>query len=132
VLYAGVPITAYYSSSTGGRTRDAASVWGSAVPYLRSVGDPWSISAAINPSYASWTRTVSAGTVLAAFGLPDLASLKVTERDAGGAVVALEATSSDGTVKTLPGSVLRARFGLPAQWVTSISLPLKASGRRGA
>ncbi|HEY6797944.1 MAG TPA: SpoIID/LytB domain-containing protein, partial [Kineosporiaceae bacterium] len=122
VLYQGAPITAYYSSSTGGRTRDAASVWGSAVPYLRSVDDRWSRDAAINPRYAAWTRTVPVSRLLAAFGLPDLAALTVTSRDAGGAVVTLQATSSDGGVRTLPGSVLRGTFGLPAQWVTSLEL----------
>jgi SpoIID/LytB domain protein len=125
VLYRGVPITAYYSSSTGGRTRDAASVWGTAVPYLRSVDDRWSVNASINPGYASWTRSVALARVLAAFGLPDLAGLVVTERDAGGAAMTVRATASDGTVRTLSGSTLRSRFGLPAQWVTGFVLPPK-------
>ena len=31
VLYQGAPVTAYFASSTGGRTRDPADVWGTAV-----------------------------------------------------------------------------------------------------
>jgi len=124
VLYQGSPITAYYSSSTGGRTRNSEQVWGTVVPYLRSVDDRWSKDPSVNPRYASWTRTVPMAKVLAVFGLPDLVRLEVSERDAAGAVTELRATASDGTVKILPGSVLRgSTFGLPAQWVTSISLP---------
>ena len=124
VLYQGKPITAYYSSSTGGRTRSSAQVWGTAVPYLRSVDDPWSTDPSVNPRYASWSRSVPVAKVIAAFGLPDLVSLTVTERDAAGAVTELRATASDGTARTLPGSVLRgSTFGLPAQWLTAIALP---------
>ena len=69
-LYGGKPITAYYSSSSGGRTRDVGAVWGGSVPYLRSVADPWSVEASNNPSFAAWHRSVPVSAVLRAFGLP--------------------------------------------------------------
>src|SRR5664280_520229 len=64
VLYGGRPVTTYYASSTGGRTRNAADVWGNPVPYLVSVADPWSLDPTINPSYARWTRTTTVSRIL--------------------------------------------------------------------
>jgi SpoIID/LytB domain protein len=125
VLYNGSPVTAYYSSSTGGRTRDAAAVWGRAVPYLVSVDDKWSLDPSVNPM-ASWTRTVPMAKVVSAFGLTDVVQLTVTDRDNGGAVSYLQAKSSDGTMKTISGNVLRGSFGLPAQWVKAIAIPAAA------
>ena len=121
-LYHGRPIIAYYSSSTGGRTRDAAEVWGTAVPYLRSVSDPWSVDPANNPSFADWHRTVSVSRVLAAFGLADLASLQVTGRDDAGAATKVTARSSSGRSVSHSGGWVRRTFGLPADWITGFVL----------
>ena len=41
LLYRGKVITAYYSSSSGGRTVSAAEAFGTPVPYLVSVADPY-------------------------------------------------------------------------------------------
>jgi len=122
VLYRGELVTAYFSSSSGGRTRDAASAWGSAVPYLRSVPDPWSVDPAVNPGYAHWSKSVPVGSLISLFGLRNLARIGVSDRDAGGAAVSITATSADGTARTLSGSAFRSRLGLPAPWVTSLQL----------
>jgi SpoIID/LytB domain protein len=127
VLYNGSPVTAYYSSSSGGRTRSAASVWGTSVAYLRSVPDPWSIDPTVNPGYARWTREVPVATLTALFGLPDLAAVAVTDRDAGGAALTVTATASDGTVHTVSGAALTSRLGLPAAWISAFELPTAPS-----
>jgi SpoIID/LytB domain protein len=116
VLYGKTPARTYYSSSSGGRTRDAAQVFGSAVPYLRSVSDPWSVDPSVNPRYARWRRTVPNRTVAGVFGLPDVASVKVTAKDRSGAAVTVSATSSDGGSASLPAGTVRRRLGLPAAW----------------
>lgn len=46
LTYKGKPISAYYHSTAGGMTASSANVWGSAIPYLKSVPDwdqnsPW-------------------------------------------------------------------------------------------
>lgn len=123
VLYDGEPITAYYSSSTGGRSRSAARVWGSARPYLVSVPDPWSVDPAVNRSFAAWRRTATVARVMAVFGVPDLVSLRVSAKDESGAALTVTAKASDGTTRTLSGSTVRRRFGLPAEWLTAITLP---------
>jgi SpoIID/LytB domain protein len=123
VLYGGRPITATYASSTGGRTRDAADVWGNRVPYLVSVADPWSTQARINPGFARWTRTTTVARLRTMFGLTDLATLAVTGRDSGGAAKAVTATSSDGTRRTTSGNTFTGTLGLPGAWITSLALP---------
>jgi SpoIID/LytB domain protein len=123
VLYQGSPITTYYSSSTGGRSRSAARVWGNAAPYLVSVSDPWSVDPAVNRSFAAWHRTASVARVLAVFGLPDLVSIRVSAKDESGAALRVTAKASDGSTATLTGGRVRQRFGLPAEWITGITLP---------
>lgn len=122
VLYQGSPVRAYYSSSSGGRTRDAESAWGKPVPYLVSVKDPWSVDPSVNPSYARWQRTVPMAKVASLFGLPDVASLKVSEKDRSGAAVTVTATADDGTTADLPGATVRSKLGLPAPWLTSFEI----------
>jgi stage II sporulation protein D len=123
VLYQGSVVSAYFSSSSGGRTRDAASAWGSAVPYLISVPDPWSVDPAVNPSYSHWTRSVPVPKLLTMFGLSDITQLEVTKKDTGGAMVSVTATSSDGTVRTVAGSTFSHGLALPAPWVNAVALP---------
>jgi stage II sporulation protein D len=123
VLYQGSVVTAYFSSSSGGRTRDAASAWGSAVPYLVSVADPWSIDPAVNPRYSHWTRSVPVPKLLTMFGLNDITGITVTRKDTGGAMVSVAATSSDGTVSTVAGSTFSHGLALPAPWVNAFALP---------
>ena len=115
VTYQGKPIDAVYFSSDGGATENSEDVWSSAVPYLRSVPDPWSAGGG-NP-LASWTRTRTQAQVAAAFGLPDVASLDLSDRTAGGSVRSAVATSSDGRSVRVSGPALISRLGLPARWL---------------
>ena len=60
-------ITTFYSSSNGGASEDNEDVWGgAALPYLRSVDDPWSVTPA-NP-LAHWTVLVTDVEMASAFG----------------------------------------------------------------
>jgi SpoIID/LytB domain protein len=122
VLYQGSPIRAYYSSSSGGRTRSAESAWGRPAPYLVSVTDPWSVEKSVNPNYARWQRTIPRARVAAVFGLPDVAEVKVTERDRSGAALTVSATSAEGRSARLPGATVRSRLRLPAPWLTSFEV----------
>ena len=123
VEYQGNMVTTYYYSSSGGRTENSEDAWSAALPYLRSVADPWSIDPKNNPTYASWTRTLTQASVAGAFGLTDVASLDLSQRTAGGAVKVATATSSTGATGTINGSEnLRARLGLPSGWVSRPAL----------
>jgi stage II sporulation protein D len=116
ITYGGKPIDAVYFSSDGGRTENSEDVWANPVPYLRSVPDPWSAGGG-NP-LGRWSRTRSQAQVAAAFGLPDVASLDLSARTAGGGVVTAAATSSTGKIARISGRSLVSRLGLPAWWVS--------------
>ena len=117
VLYQGALATTYYYSSSGGRTQNSEEVWVQAIPYLRSVTDPWSTNPTINPTYAAWTRSVTQAAMAGAFGLTDVASIDLRLRTAGGGVKSAVATSSTGATATLTGEVLRTRLALPSTWL---------------
>ncbi|MEO8555939.1 MAG: SpoIID/LytB domain-containing protein [Actinomycetota bacterium] len=120
VLYAGVPVNAFFFSSSGGRTRNSEDVWSAALPYARSVDDRWSVDPAINPNYAAWTRTASIPTLMSLFGLSDIASVAVSARDAGGAASTVTAMASSGLSTSVTGEVFRIALKLPSSWVTSL------------
>lgn len=113
--YRGAIIEALYSSSHGGWSLDSEDVFGSSLPYLRSRDDSPSLASG-NP-YRTWTRTVSAGTLARAFGLPDVVRLDLSSRVTGHAVRTAVATSSDGRTARLSGTQLRRALGLPSAFV---------------
>ena len=125
VLYGGVPVDALFFSASGGRTRNSEDVWSAALPYARSVDDHWSLDKTINPSYAAWSRLASVPTLLRLFGLPDLSSVWVSARDAGGAARTVAALASNGATRSVTGNAFQAALGLPSAWVTSLgAIPL--------
>lgn len=111
------PITAYFFSSSGGRTQDVSEVWGSKIRWLTSVPDPWSLDPAINPTYAAWTRSVTQATMAKAFGLSDVVSVSFPLRTAGGGVRTAVGLSSTGASATLSGEVFRSRTQLPSTYL---------------
>lgn len=117
VLYAGKPISAFYSSSSGGRTQASQDVWGGALPYATSVDDHWSLEPAVKNPYASWSRTRSQAELAALFELPDVVSLDLSDVTAGDALATVTATSGKGVTATVSGSRFASRLSLPSRWV---------------
>ncbi len=117
VQYEGNLATTYYYSSSGGRTQNSEDVWVQAIPYLRSVPDPWSLDPLKNPKYAAWTRPVTQAAMAAAFGLTDVVSIDLSQRTAGTGVRSAVATSSSGTTATISGELMRSRLALPSSWL---------------
>ena len=120
VLYRGVPVDAFFFSSSGGRTRNSEDVWSATLPFTRSVPDPWSLNRTLNPTYALWSRSASVPALLRLFGLGDLVSVRVSERDTGGAARKVTATASNGTSRSVTGERFRTAFGLPSSWVSGL------------
>lgn len=109
--YMGNPISAYYSSSTGGMTESALNAFGTDVEYLQPVADPVSLDPKRNPNYAVWKRTVSATIIAKAFGLLDVQKLVIKDKR-------IEATSFNGTKASLRLETFRSRAGLPSSFFT--------------
>ena len=116
VTYGGKPITAYFSSSSGGTTETSEHAWGTATPYTMSVPDSASVDMALNPRFANWTREISQSIVAQAFALPNVLSLTVLSINPAGSVALIQAISSDGSFAVLRGETFRSRSKLPSSW----------------
>lgn len=116
ITYAGAPITAYFTSSSGGVTETSEHAWGTATPYTVSVPDSASVDAVLNPRFATWSRDIQQNVIAQAFLLSDVASLKVVALNPAGSVATIEATSSAGQIATLRGETFRSRSKLPSAW----------------
>ncbi|MFM8752158.1 MAG: SpoIID/LytB domain-containing protein [Actinomycetota bacterium] len=113
----GKPISAFYSSSTGGATQNVKDVWGSSIAYLQGVPDPWSLDTTINPRFAYWERIVTQKDMALAFGLSDVLTYRIDLRSKTGSIMSITAASSDGKLVTLTGEVFRSRTKLPSTWI---------------
>lgn len=118
ITYQGQPIEAVYHSSSGELTDTAAAEWGSDLPYLQPVPDPWGKEA---PRYTE-TVSLTPAEVARALGLKDLAvpagsgepPIAVLERTPGGRAARIQVGSL-----VLSGRDLRARLGLRSTRFTS-------------
>ena len=111
-----LPVSVFFSSSTGGMTQRPVDVWGTDIPHLVSVPDPWSIDPAVNRNYASWTKKVSQKVMAKAFGLADVIQIIIGERTATNSVLIITGVSSDGISKTLPVGTFKSAVKMPSSW----------------
>lgn len=116
VTHSGKPITAYFSSSSGGTTETSEHAWGTATPYTVSVPDSASVDIAVNPRFANWTREIPQSVVAQAFVLPNVLSLTVLSINPAGSVALIQAISLDGSFAVLRGETFRSRSKLPSAW----------------
>jgi stage II sporulation protein D len=122
VLYDGQVAKTYFFSSSGGRTASSQDVWGTAVPYLVSVPDPYD---SISP-YHDWGpfafTGAKLGRVLRAPGrLIDIQP----ELNSSGRVSSLTVVGTNGSVAVAAGN-LRRRLGLRSTWFSVGVLSLTA------
>ena len=121
ITYDGLPITAYFTSSTGGVTETSEHAWGTATPFTQSVPDSASADIALNPRFATWSRQITQSVIAAAFLLPDVLSLQVLSLNPAGTVDLIQATSSKGVTVTLTGETFRSRSKLPSAWFSLVA-----------
>jgi peptidoglycan hydrolase-like amidase len=112
----GIPILAYFFSSSGGKTEVAVNAWGSERAYTQIVEDPGSLDPLLNPRFASWDRTVTQAVVAAACALPDVVTLEVINKNESGTVGQILATSSFGMQVALRGETFRSRTKIPSAY----------------
>lgn len=120
ITYDGRPITAYFTSSTGGATETSEHAWGTATPYTLSVSDTASADVKLNPRFATWSRQISQSVIASAFLLPDVVSLEVLSLNPVGTVDQIKATSSTGATAILTGETFRSRSKLPSAWFSLV------------
>jgi SpoIID/LytB domain protein len=115
IAYNGTLVTAFYSSSSGGKTENVEDVWGgSGAPWLVSVDDHWAHISAVNNPRSSWTLVRSRQEMADALGLDVLHRAVVSKRPSGGvATVAFTGEIGGKTVTvTKSGTSVRSLFGL--------------------
>ena len=120
ITYDGLPITAYFTSSTGGATETSEHAWGTATPYTLSVPDTASADIKLNPRFATWSIQITQSVIAAAFLLPDVVSLEVLSLNPVGTVDQIQATSSTGATAVLTGETFRSRSKLPSAWFSIV------------
>ena len=115
LTYGGKAVTAYFASSTGGRTMSTMDAWGGNISWSQSVDDNWSINAR-NPN-ARWGVRLSQSGMATALGLSNVQSIEVVERYSSGAAKTLIAKDANGGSVTLSGRTFQARMKLKSTYV---------------
>ena len=115
LTYGGKAVTAYFASSTGGRTMSTMDAWGGNVSWSQSVDDNWSINAR-NPN-SRWGVRMSQSGMATALGLSNVQSIEVVERYSSGAAKTLVAKDANGGSVTLSGRTFQARMKLKSTYV---------------
>jgi SpoIID/LytB domain protein len=115
-----LPITAFFTSSSGGQTETSVNAWGQERSFTSSVADPFSQDPVLNPRYFTWSRSLAQAVLAKAFLLTDVLALSIDSRNSTGTVATITATSSDGKTSTLRGETFRSRTQLPSAWFNLI------------
>ena len=116
----GLPITAYFFSSSGGQTETSVNAWGQERSFTTSVADPYSQDPILNPRFFTWNRPLTQAVLARTFSLTDVVALNIDSRNPTGTVARVSARSSDGKVVTLRGETFRSRTQLPSAWFNLI------------
>ncbi|MGA0842235.1 MAG: SpoIID/LytB domain-containing protein [Candidatus Nanopelagicales bacterium] len=116
LTFNGSVITAYYSSSTGGRTQPTNEVWGGVRAWSQSVDDAWSLDPGLNPNHR-WVARVSQLGMANALGLVDVNRIDITERFSSGAVKTMVAFDSAGNSVTMSGRTFQVRLKLKSNYL---------------
>ena len=118
----GLPITAWFGSSSGGITETALNAWGSERAFTHSVEDLASLDPTLNPNFYKWERTISQSITAAAFLLPDVVNLEVLSRNPSGTVGMIRATASSGKQVSIRGETFRSRAKIPSAYFNLVGV----------
>ena len=116
-LYEGKVISAFFHSTSGGRTADVSEVFGEPAPYLVAVDDAWS---SLSPYHRWGPVPLTEGAIRKALALRSpVVGLKLT-RTASGRVGSVLVTMVSGETATVSGADLRRALDLRSTWVTGL------------
>jgi len=109
LTYDGKPAQVFYFSSSGGRTLSALDVFGTDVPYLVSVDDPWDEA---SPNHRWASQLLSGAQVAKRFGLTGVVADAALVPGTPGKPAVLRLTTAAGGTSEARLSDVRARLGL--------------------
>ena len=114
VLYDGKVASTLYFSSSGGKTANAADVFGVAIPYLVSRPDPWDKA---SPHFR-WGPVLFGGrTMQAKLGLKARVIDATASSTPSGRIRSLQLLTTSGT-EPVPASLVRSALTLRSTWIT--------------
>src|SRR3954447_3766364 len=130
VTYQGRAIVTYFFSTSGGKTEDVQNVFygALAVPYLKSVSDPYD---KIAPRHRWQFGPYSTKRVKAKLGglcAGKSRNLRIRQRGSSPRVVRADVVCSRGT-RSVSGADIRSAAGLYDTWFTFVRVTSKAAGR---
>ena len=111
IYYAGKPVRAYYSSTSGGSTENVEDVWGTPQGYLRQVSDIYELDPELDP----WIITLNADKIEKLMSengvnVGDIKDIRPFVMTASGRVYSVEIVGDNNQIIT--GSKLRKIFSL--------------------
>ncbi|MFN0155023.1 MAG: SpoIID/LytB domain-containing protein [Gaiella sp.] len=109
LTYDGSPAATFYHSSSGGRTRSAADVFGLDLPYLEGGPDPWDEA---SPHHLWETRVLTGKALAKAFSLPGTVVDVRAALGADGRPTALSLTDAKGSTREVKVVDVRALLSL--------------------
>jgi len=115
LTYDGRAAQVFYFSSSGGRTLSALDVFGSDVPYLLSVDDPWD---EVSPHHRWPSRLLSSANAAKLFGLGGAMADAALVPGSPGRPAVLRLTTAGGATSELRLADVRSRLGLKSTGFT--------------
>ncbi|HLV09679.1 MAG TPA: stage II sporulation protein D [Halanaerobiales bacterium] len=109
IIYNDKPIDAVYHANSGGRTEDSSLVWGTALPYLKSIESPFDSESEKNYSQIKYFSSSEIIRALKLNNTAGLVELMVSKRSGSGRVMEVLAGG-----KQFSGREIRERLGLPS------------------
>ncbi|HUG65102.1 MAG TPA: SpoIID/LytB domain-containing protein [Gaiellaceae bacterium] len=114
VLYEGKVATTFYFSTSGGKTANAADVFGQSIPYLVSRPDPWDKTS----PYHRWGPVLlGARTIQSKLGVDARVVDATGVTTPSSRLRALVVTTTSGS-EGIPASLVRTALGLRSTWMT--------------
>lgn len=124
---AGSPITAWYSSSTGGVTENSEDVFGSFTGWARSVPDPWSLDpAAFNP-FATWEEPVPVIDIAVVLGFDSITDIELLSPAPNATMEVTGTKNGTSTVSVVEIPPLYSALGLRSPTVLGIEFAPNAA-----
>ncbi|MBA2294074.1 MAG: hypothetical protein H0W16_02975, partial [Actinobacteria bacterium] len=115
LTYDGKAAQVFYFSSSGGRTVSALDAFGSDVPYLLAVDDPWD---EVSPHHRWPSRLLTAGQAATLFGLGEAMADAAIVPGTPGRPAVLRLTTAGGATTELRLVDVRSRLGLKSTQFT--------------
>jgi len=115
MVYNGKPINAVYHSDSGGYTEDSENVWGSYIPYLRSVKSIFEEK--VSSPHHTWEYSINEKNLTEklqeeGYKIDSVASIKIAKKGETGRINELAFTSENNEIIYIKANDLRRLIGL--------------------